>query len=101
MLVWDAMTVFPQAANDLGNMHGVPDQDGIGKQAQATGLVHDLGKIAGTELPLVGEKYMPGYPLAMLPAIELLSYLAPQLFVLNVLEDINRLYQATEFGQRL
>lgn len=50
------MTVIPQAADDLGYMHGVPDQDGIGQQAQATGLVHDLGEIAGTELPLVGKK---------------------------------------------
>lgn len=37
----------------------------------------------------------------MLPAIELLSDLTPQLFVLNVLEDVNRLYQAAELCQCL
>jgi hypothetical protein len=31
----------------------------------------------------------------------LLSYLAPQLFVLNVLEDVNSFYKAAEFCQCL
>jgi hypothetical protein len=63
------MPVIAQAADDLGYMHGVPDQDGIGQQAQATGRIHDLGQIAGTEIPLVSDKYVSGYPLAMLATI--------------------------------
>ena len=49
----------PQLIHDLRNAHRVPDQYGIGKQAEAACLVHDLLGVAGAKLAAVGEEQTP------------------------------------------
>ena len=47
---------LPESLDDSGNLERVPYQDGVGYQAQAARLVHDLLVIQGAEFSVVGEK---------------------------------------------
>jgi hypothetical protein len=50
---------------------------------------------------LISEKYVPGNPLAMFPAIKLFSHLPPHRFILDIAENINRFDQATQLASIL
>ena len=53
------MASFSKAGDDFGDMNGIPDQDGVGQKAQATGLVHNLGQVSGSKFALIGfEKFV-------------------------------------------
>src|SRR6202011_1337739 len=45
---------LPESVDDSGNLERVPYQDGVGYQAQAARLIHDLLVIPGSEFSLVG-----------------------------------------------
>jgi hypothetical protein len=47
---------LPESIDDSANLGHVPYQDGVGYQAQAARLIHDLLVIPGAEFSLVGEE---------------------------------------------
>jgi hypothetical protein len=59
MLIGDLMTCGPELIHDVRNAHSVPDQYGIGKQAEAACLVHDLFGIARAKLSAIRKEQTP------------------------------------------
>ena len=47
---------LPESLDDSGDLGRVPYQDGVGYQAQAARLIHDLLVIPSAEFSLVGEE---------------------------------------------
>ena len=56
VLIGNGRARLPECLDDSGNLERVPYQDGVGYQAQATRLVHDLLVIPSAKFTLVGEK---------------------------------------------
>src|SRR5271169_3403250 len=95
------MAAGTELLGDAAHVYGVPDQHGIGEQAEAAGLVHDLLVVAGAEVALVGEEDPSGEDVAELTAVELqLDGLAQRLLV-DVAQDLDGLDQTPELGQRI
>ena len=57
--------------DDAFDLQGVPRDDGVGEQAEATGLVHVHLEIRGAELTLVSEEQRSGQAMRGLAAVEL------------------------------
>ena len=100
ILVLDDMSIRPELIDDARDMDGVPDQDGIGEQAEAAGLVHHLLVVAGAEAAPVGEEQRLGEDVAEFAAVELQLDGVAQIFFLNVAQDVQRLHQPPELAQR-
>jgi hypothetical protein len=62
---------LPESVDDSGNLEPVPYQDGVGYQAQAARLIHDLLVIPGAEFSLVGEEDPACQTVPMLTPIQL------------------------------
>src|SRR5271165_5224539 len=99
VLVVHRMAGGAELPGDAAHVHGVPDQHGIGEQAEAAGLVHDLLVVAGAEVALVGEKDPSGEDVAELAAVELQLYGLAQRLLVDVAQDMDGLDQAPELGQ--
>jgi hypothetical protein len=59
IFIGDRRPTLTKRLNDLRHMQCIPNQDGVGDQAQATRLVHDFLVIADAELALVGKEDSP------------------------------------------
>ena len=64
-------TRLAERLDDSGNLKRVPYQDGVGYQAQAARLVHDLLVIPSAKFTLVGEKDPACQTMAVLTSIQL------------------------------
>ncbi len=71
VLVLHLVAVSAELLDDAADMDGVPDQHGVGEQAEAAGLIHYLLVVAGPEAALVGEEQRFGQDVAELAAVEL------------------------------
>ena len=78
VLVADRGAGGAQLGDDALDLQGVPQHDGVGQQAEATGLVHDYLEIGGAELALIGEEQPPGQVVAGLAAVKLSLAQLPQ-----------------------
>jgi len=100
--VQDLFARSAQALDDLADAHRIPNQDGIGEQAQATRLVHDLVQIAGTELAAIGEEEAAGHQVVpMIPAVQLQLHAPAHFFIVNVAQNVNGLDHPPKSGQGL
>src|ERR1700756_2168084 len=82
-------------------MDSVPDQDGVGQQAEAARLIHDLLVIAGAEGAVVGEEQPLGQGMAEFTAIELKLDCPAKWFLIDIAEDVDGLAEAPQGDQRL
>src|SRR5271165_4463261 len=90
----------PELIDDAADMDGVPDQHGVGKQAEAAGLVHHLLVVAGAEAAPVGEEQRLREDVAELAAVELQLDGVTQLLLVDVSQDVQRLHQPSELAER-
>ena len=91
VLIQDGLAGGPQHGDYFHDGHGVPDQNRIRQQAQTTGLVHDLLVVAGAELAAVSEEQPARQGVARLTAIELELDPPPEVFLVNVAQDVDGL----------
>lgn len=89
-----------ELVDDASNVDGIPDQYGIGEQAEAAGLVHHLFVVTGAEAALVGKEQPLGKDMAELAAVELQLDGVAKRLLLDVAQDVQRLHQAPELAQR-
>lgn len=91
-----------QALDDFADAHCIPNQHGIGQQAQAARFVHDLVQIASAELAAIGEeKATAGQVMPILPAIQLQLHTPTHGVIVNVAQDVNGLDHLPQSGQGL
>ena len=100
IFIGNSVTVGPQLSDDAVDVDGVPNEHGIGKQAQATRLVHDLLVVASTERALVGEEQPSGETMAKLAAVKLKVDATTQWLVLDVAQDVKGLDRPAQGGER-
>ena len=79
----------------------VPQHGGIGQQAEAACLVHDLLVVADAELAPVGEEQPARERVPGFAAVEQERNRAPHRLVGDVAQDEDRLARAAQDGQRL
>jgi hypothetical protein len=60
-----------QLPNDVADGDGIPDQNGIGEQAQTAGLVHDFLVVTGAKLTAIGEEQPASQFMPRFASIEL------------------------------
>src|ERR1700726_2340144 len=92
---------LPESLDDSGNLERVPYQDGVRYQAQAARLVHDLLVIPSAKFTLVGEKDPACQTVPVLTSIQLQLDPVPQIFFVEILQDVYGLHDASEHSQRL
>ena len=56
---------------NMADVNGVVEQDGVRQQAQAAGFIHDFEIVARPELALIGKEGMAGKLLAEFASIQL------------------------------
>jgi len=101
VLILHFVPASAELRDDAGDMDRVPDQHGVGQQAEAARLVHDLLVVAGPEVALIGEEQPLGQDVAKLPAVQLQLNGLAQRRLVNVAQDVDGFDQAAERGQRL
>ena len=99
ILVLHLVSGGTKLVDDAGDVDGVPDQHGIGEQAEAAGLVHHLLVVAGAEAAPVGEEQRFGEDVAELAAVELQLDGVTQRLLLDVAQNVQRLHQPPELSE--
>lgn len=84
----DHFALRPQIFHDVVDLNGVPVQDGIGNQAQATGFVHDLLVIASRKFTLVGKENPPRQLVPIFALVELELHRLPEFQVSEIAQNI-------------
>jgi hypothetical protein len=99
IFIGNSVTVGPQLSDDAVDVDGVPNEHGIGKQAQATRLVHDLLVVASAEGAVIGEEQPLRERVTEFTPVELELDRPPERFLVNIAQDMDGFGQAPERGQ--
>ena len=97
----DILSLGPQIFNDIVDFEGVPIQDGIGNQAQATGFVHDLLVIARRKFPLIGKENPAWQLVPIFALVELELNGLPKFEIGEIAQDVLGFDDTPEMGKRL
>jgi hypothetical protein len=81
--------------------YGIPNPHRVGQQAQATGLVYDFLVVAGAKLASVGEEQPARQGVTHLAAIKLELDPAPELFLVEVAQEVDGLDDTPQGRDRL
>ena len=84
-----------QTFDDVIDLDSVPVEDGIGNQAQATGLIHDFLVITRRELALIGKENPAWELVAVFALIELKLNRLSQFRIGEIAQDVLSLENTT------
>lgn len=90
-----------QAFNNVIDLDCVPVEDGIGNQAQATGLIHDFLVIPRCKLALIGKENPAWELVAVFALIELKLNRLSQFRIGEIAQDVLSLENTPKIGERL
>ncbi len=89
-----------QLPNDVADGDGVPDQNGIGEQAQTAGLVHDFLVITGAKLTAIGEEQPASQFMPRFASIELQLHSPSNVLLVDIAKYEDRLDDPAQGAQR-
>ena len=97
----NVLALCPELVHDLGDLEGIPVQDRIGNETQATGLVHDLLVIPRRKFALVGKENPARQLMAVFALVELELHGLPQVTIREIAQDVLRFNDPTQVGKGL